>query len=134
MIAGQTYIFTGTALGGESTNGAWGAIVELTSDGGAAPAIVYASQTLSGYADGSVTPDALDISYTATSADNGNPLYFWLQAAPTAADQNTRGGLYDIQLTTAEAAPAPEPATTAFLSGGLLAFGLLRKFHRRRAV
>ena len=48
MVAGQTYTFTGDALGGSGTGIAWGATVKLTSDGSATPATTYATNTLSG--------------------------------------------------------------------------------------
>lgn len=133
MVAGQTYTFTATALGGESTNDSWGSVVELTSDGNADPATVYASQTISGIVSGAALADAMNISYTATSADNGNPLYLWLQAAATDANQNTRGGLYDIQFTVTDAS-APEPATLALLAAGLLASGVFLRRASRTAV
>jgi len=131
MVAGDTYTFTGDDLGGLGVL-PWGATVELTSDGGLVPSTVYSSQILSGVGQGVVNVGALDISYTATSADNGNPLFLWLRAAPSGAGQDIRGGLADIQLTITTAS-TPEPGSVVLVSIGLIALGLLRRRQRMGA-
>jgi hypothetical protein len=123
MVAGETYMFTGDVLGGLDNDGLFGATVELTSDGSLNPTTVYDTQVLSGFGQGVVGVGSLNISYTATALDSGNPLFLWLRAAPSGNGQATRGGIDNIQLTTA----TPEPASIALFPAGLVALGLLRR-------
>jgi PEP-CTERM motif len=125
MIAGQTYTFIGDALGGSSTNTTWGATVELTSDGSATPATVYATQVLSGFTAGQVATGALDVSFTATGANDGQELFIWIMTPNVGGGVATRGGLANIQLTV-----SPEPGTIAMIGSGLAA--LLLVVRRRR--
>ena len=121
MVAGETYVFQGDVLGGGG-NQQWGANVELASDGALAPATVYASDVLSGFAPGSVGIGALNISYMATGADNGKPLFLWLRAQPASSGDATRGGLDNIEL---EITDTPEPGT--LFSTGFVVMVLLRR-------
>jgi hypothetical protein len=124
MVAGDTYEFTGDVLGGDGTD-PWGATIELTSDGSSDPATVYSSQILSGYGPDVLAVGALEISYTATDSDNGNPLYLWLQAAPSGSGEAIRGGIADIQLTTVPS-ETPEPAAYFLLGSALVGLAMLR--------
>jgi len=128
MIAGQTYTFTGTALGGASIGTTWGATVELTSDGTATPATVYATQVLSGFTAGEVGNGALNLSFSATAADDGLPLFLWIMTPPVTIGEDIRGGIANIQLSTSS---APEPGTI-----GMMGIGLAAAFVaiRRRAI
>src|ERR1051325_7879105 len=119
MVAGETYRFTGDVLGGFDDVGLYGATVELTSDGSHDPTTVYSKQVLSGFAQGVVGVGALDISYTATALDNGNPLFLWLRALPSVDGQATRGGLDNLQLTIDEPATStPEPSSPLLVTVG----------------
>jgi hypothetical protein len=124
MVAGDTYEFTGDVLGGDGTD-PWGATIELTSDGSSDPATVYSSQILSGYGPDVLAVGALEISYTATDSDNGNPLYLWLQAAPSGSGEALRGGVADVQLTTVPF-ETPEPGTHFLIGSALAGLALLR--------
>jgi hypothetical protein len=124
MVAGDTYEFTGDVLGGDGSD-PWGATIELTSDGSSDPATVYSSQILSGYGPDVLAVGALEISYTATDSDNGNPLYLWLQAAPSSFGEALRGGIADVQLTTVP--ETPEPGTHFLLGSALVGLALLRR-------
>jgi hypothetical protein len=128
MIAGQTYTFTGTALGGASIGTTWGAMVELTSDGTATPATVYATQVLSGFTAGEYVNGALSISFSATAADDGLPLFLWIMTPPVASGEDIRGGIANIQLSTSG---TPEPGTIGMMGIGLAAVFVAI---RRRAI
>ena len=135
MVAGETYLFTGDVLGGFDTYGLFGATVELTSDGSLNPTTVYAAQFLSGFAQGSVGVGALNISYTATILDSGNPLSLWLRAPPASAGQATRGGLDNIQLTIdGPATSTPEPSSPLLAALGGVVMVLASRYLKLASV
>jgi len=117
MVSGETYTFAADAFGGAGTNIAWGATAKFVNEGTANPATTYASQTVDGVAAGAVVADAFKFSYTAQPADNGLPLWIWLQAKPAGAGQATRGGIDNARLTVTP--PAPASAILTFTFGTL---------------
>lgn len=133
MVAGETYTFTADALGAPGLGGSlWGATMQLTSDLGIIPAIVYDTDSVAGVGAGANMPNAFNLSYTATLADVGNPLFLWLRADPSGPGQAIRGGIDNIQLTTTTA--VPEPGTYAcfgLLALCLVGYGKVRKRYQQ---
>lgn len=127
MVAGETYTITGDLLGGGSVNNPFSVFARLTSDGSNTPGTTYASQTTSPIGSLVFVSGGLLLSYTATGADNGNPLFISLRAVPSGAGQALRGGLDNLVLQTT-AAPVPEPSTLAL--AGIA--GLVLALRRRR--
>ncbi len=117
MVGGETYTFAADAFGGRGVNLAWGATAKFVNEGSATPAKTYASQTVESVAAGIAIADAFKFSYTAQSADNGLPLWIWLEAKPAGAGQATRGGIDHARLTVTE--PAPASAILTFTFGSL---------------
>lgn len=75
MVAGQTYTLTGDVLGSSNNVGnIWGAKIDFASNGAASPTTVYATEQATGVAIGASAAGAINISFTATAADNGLPL------------------------------------------------------------
>lgn len=123
MVAGEVYTLRADIFGGPSTGVDYGATISFVNQVIATPSTIYASQTLSGITNGAFVAEAFNLSYTATPADNGQPLVVFLQAPVLGPGQATRGGLDNLRLTT-----VPEPS--ALLLAGLAGIALSR---RRRA-
>ncbi len=114
MTAGVTYTLFGDVFGGPSTGVNYSAGVSFVNQLSATPAITYVSQTLAGVPSGGFTANGITLSYTATAADQGQPLVLLLQAPVLADGQATRGGLDNLRLT---AVPEPGAALLAGLAG-----------------
>jgi MYXO-CTERM domain-containing protein len=120
MIAGQTYTIRADAFGGNG-NIDWTGIVELRTTGANSGGTVLSFDNAGPLASGAFAADAFTVSYTATAADNGNPL--WVRfAVDQLVNPNTamRGAIDNVRLTT-----VPEPS--AALLAGLAGLGLLRR-------
>ena len=99
MVAGETYTFKADAFGGSGIGLNWGATAKFVNAGIPAPSTVYASQSVDSVTAGSRVTDAFSLGYTAQPADDGQPLWIWLQAKAAGAGQTTRGGLDNARLT-----------------------------------
>lgn len=126
MIAGQTYTITGDVIGSiNSVNATWGAKVEFASNGAtsyglngfAALPTVYSIETLGAAAAGGANVGAINLTYTATAADAGNPLYLSFIANFSPSGSDIRGGVDNLQLTVSS---VPEPSALALLGGAIL--------------
>jgi hypothetical protein len=124
MTAGETYTISADIFGGPGIVANYTATISLQNTVSLLPTITYVTQTVSGIANGAFVANAFDsVSYTATLADNGQPLVLLLRGpADVGSGKSTRGGLDNIQLTV-----IPEPS--AALLGGL---GMLALLRRRR--
>ena len=125
MVTGETYLLRADIYAGPGDGGQlYGAKISLVNEVSATPSFTYATQTVDGLADTTVGLNAFNFSYTATAADNGQPLVVLLEALDNgASNQSRRGGLDNLRLTV-----VPEPSV-ALLSGAA-GLALLR---RRRA-
>ena len=135
MIAGQTYTIRGDVVGSSnSVNATWGATVEFASNGAtshglngfAALPTIYSTETLGAAAIGGANVGAINLTYTATAADAGNPLFLSFIANNSVVGSDIRGGVDNLQLTVSN---VPEPSALALLGGAILAFA----GHRRLA-
>jgi hypothetical protein len=122
MVAGEVYTLRADIFGGPSAGVDYGATISFVNQVIATPSTIYASQTLSGVTNGAFVADAFNLTYTATPADNGQPLVVFLQAPVLGPGQATRGGLDNLRLTT-----VPEPSV--ILLAGLAGAALSRR-HR----
>jgi hypothetical protein len=104
MTAGATYTITADIFGGPGIGVPYSATISLVDQVSATPLTTYASQTVSGIANGGFTAGAFNFSYTATAADQGKPLVLLLRAPALGAGQASRGGLDNVQLTVVSAA------------------------------
>ncbi|MCX6872331.1 MAG: hypothetical protein NTW21_00755 [Verrucomicrobia bacterium] len=110
MEAGKTYTLMADVLVGNEpgiTPGRWSA--SLQSDIAAAPT-VYATATSGALAAGAYSPAGLTVSYTATAADAGKPLWLKYGVVPHAAVAH-RGGIDNVRLS--DEVPASPPAAAA---------------------
>jgi hypothetical protein len=98
MQSGRTYAVKADALGGYGSV-PFGATIAFTNEATQAPSKVYAQQIVGGVAAGTTQPDAFDLSYTATAADAGKPLFVWLEAQRLIDVSNTSGGVDNVRLT-----------------------------------
>jgi hypothetical protein len=125
MTPGETYTLRGDIFGGLGSI-TYGATISFVNQLSLAPTITYATQTLSGIANGVFMDEAINVSYTATGADAGQPLVVFLLAQQnTSGAVAPRGGIDDLRLTT-----VPEPTSVLLLGGAIAGLGCLR---RRRA-
>lgn len=122
MVAGETYTILADVFGGPGDGGRlYGARISLVNQVSQTPSNVYASQVVDGIANGGFVPNGFNFSYTASVADNGQPLVLLLQALDNgASNQSRRGGLDNVRLDV-----VPEPSVA--LLGGVAALGLLRR-------
>jgi hypothetical protein len=122
MTVGETYtikadIFAGPGDGGQL----YGAKISLVNQVSATPTTTFNTQTVDGLANTTFVADAFNFSYTATPADNGQPLVLLIEALDNGTNtQSRRGGIDNVRLTA-----IPEPS--AALLGSLAALGLLRR-------
>lgn len=128
MVAGQTYTITGDVVGSDnSVNATWGATVEFASNGATTYGLngfaglptVYATESLTAAPIGGANIGMLDISYTATDADAGKPLYLSFIANASGSGSDIRGGIDNLQLTVSN---VPEPSALVLLGGAILMF------------
>ncbi len=133
MVAGQTYTIRGDVVGSNnSVNATWGATVEFASNGAtsfglngfAALPTVYTQETLTAAAIGGANVGMINISYTATAADAGNPLYLSFIANASGAGSDIRGGVDNLKLT---ASTVPEPSSMVLFGGAILALAGCRR-------
>jgi hypothetical protein len=125
MTAGVTYLLQGDVFGGPGAGGVnYTATISFTNQVSATPSFTYSSQTLAGVPNAGFVANGINLSYTATALDNGQPLIVFMQAPVLVTGQATRGGVDNLRLTA-----VPEPA--AALLFGLASLGLM---HRRRAA
>lgn len=125
MLTGETYILLGDIFAGPSDGGQlYGARISFANQVSATPSTIYATQTVDLLNNGFFGADAFNFSYTATAADNGQPLVVLIEALPNGNNtQSRRGGIDNLRLNV-----VPEPS--AAMLGGLAGLALLR---RRRA-
>ena len=105
MTAGATYTITADIFGGPGIGVPYSATISLVDQVSATPLTTYASQTVSGIANGGFTAGAFNFSYTATAADQGKPLVLLLTTPAVLAGQASRGGLDNVQLKMVSPAP-----------------------------
>jgi hypothetical protein len=98
MTDGKTYTITADVFGSPSVGALYAATISLVDQVSATPSTTYATQTVSGIADGGFTAGAFNFSYTAKAADEGKPLVLLLTTPPLGEGQASRGGLDNIQL------------------------------------
>ena len=135
MVVGQVYTITGDVVGSSnSVNQTWGATVELASNGATSYGLngfaslpsVYATETLGAAPIGGAHIGAINITYTATSADDGNPLYISFIANASRSGTDIRGGIDNLQLSISGATSVPEPTSLAIFGGAILLLGRQR--------
>lgn len=124
MVSGETYTISADIFGGAGVGVAYGASVSLVDSVSATPSTTYATQSVTGVGANYFGPAAFNVSYSATVADDGNPLVLLLRAQTVGAGQAIRGGLDNLQLTS-----VPEPSAAALLAGA----GMILWLRRRRA-
>ena len=90
---------------------------------------MYATEQATGVAIGAAAVGAIDISFTATSADNGLSLYVVI-AGDNVSPGDTRGGIDNLVLTVQGGADVPEPASMALLGMSASALAVLRRRKR----
>src|SRR4029079_12133946 len=99
--------------------------VEFRSTGANTGGTVFAFDTAGPLASGAFSADAFTVSYTATAADNGNPLWVRFAVDPSLVNGTAmRGAIDNVRLST-----VPEP--TAPVLAGLSGLVLIR---RRRST
>jgi MYXO-CTERM domain-containing protein len=127
MVAGQIYTIKADVFGGNG-NVDWTGRVEFRSTGANTGGTVFAFDTAGPLASGAFSADAFTVSYTATAADNGNPLWVRFAVDPSLVNGTAmRGGIDNVRLTT-----VPEPS--AALLAGLAGLGLVRRRRTSAAV
>ncbi|HWB02544.1 MAG TPA: lamin tail domain-containing protein [Verrucomicrobiales bacterium] len=105
MVAGEVYTIKADAFGGNGNIG-WTAKMELRSNGANSGGTVYASDAAGPQAQDAFTADDFTVSYTATPADQGNPLWLRIAVDPsTAPNTAMRGGVDNVRLTVALSTP-----------------------------
>lgn len=133
MVAGESYAITGDLLGASGVGLQFSVLARLSSSGDINPATVYDEQTTAALPALGVAVGGLSLSYTATAADDGDALFLWLRATPSAFGQAVRGGIDNLVLTTTAAPqnPVPEPGSLGLLGAALAGLWLQRRGRAR---
>ena len=96
MQSGHTYYVTADIYGGPSAGTNYQVIIALANEAAVAPTTVYASCFESGIPSGRIQPTSL--SYTATPADQGNPLVVLIKSDIPNNGQAFQGQVDNVQL------------------------------------
>ena len=99
MQSGRTYVLRADALGSGISSVPFGAIAFFTSEPSLTPSKVYAQQVVTDVAPYEIRGEAFSVSYTATAADAGMPLFVLLQAPSLTGVASTRGAIDRVRVT-----------------------------------
>ena len=99
MQSGRTYVLRADALGSGISSAPFGATASFTSEASQTPSTVYAQQVVADVAPYEIRGEAFSVSYTATAADAGKPLFVLLQAPSLTGVASTRGAIDRVRVT-----------------------------------